>query len=167
MNYNPKIGMIGTNGSGRLTKFMLLRSPLQKLYNRDYSQCISNLQNDLWPPVNYGLTKSCFVNIHTRGDTDRSEPLSFLRCNIYCFRDSFIRYSSICKQLNVVTWWSMNSVYFLFIKTKVIKIYILDRTDKIFFLFLLNNDFNFQEKFIGYFYKKDFQEISILIWFAV
>lgn len=61
----------------------------------------------------------------------------------------------------------MNSVHFLFIKTKVIKIYILDRTDKIFFLFLLNNDFNFQEKFIGYFYKKDFQEISILIWFAV
>lgn len=61
----------------------------------------------------------------------------------------------------------MNSVHFLFIKTKVIKIYILDRTDKIFYLFLLNNDFNFQEKFIGYFYKKDFQEISILIWFAV
>lgn len=61
----------------------------------------------------------------------------------------------------------MNSVHFLFIKTKVIKIYILDCTDNIFYLFLLNNDFNFQEKFIGYFYKKDFQEISILIWFAV
>lgn len=89
---------------------------------------IESLQNDLWPPVNYGLTKSCFVNIHIWGDTDRSEPLSFLRSHgrVISIASEIVSFN-IHRYVNSWTWWrgidEFNVFLFFFYQEKSKNLY--------------------------------------------